>query len=73
MAKYIEFDEVMPPPNGVWVIRNKKSNVRLGRIERYARWRQYVAIFSDCTVWSQDCLADVSEFIRSVSNAQAGG
>jgi hypothetical protein len=64
MPKFIEFDEVMPHPEGVWVIRNKRSRDILGRIEWYARWRQYVAIFSEDVVWSQDCLADVSEFIN---------
>jgi hypothetical protein len=68
MPKYIEFQEVMPHPNGIWVIRNKRSGDILGRVEWYARWRLYVAIFSDSTVWSHDCLADVSAFMRSLSN-----
>jgi hypothetical protein len=69
MAKYIQFGEVMPHPNGVWTIENKRSGDILGRIEWYGPWRRYVAIFSDGAVWSHDCLADVSEFILNLSNA----
>jgi len=64
MAKFIEFQEVMPHPGGVWLIRNKRSQDVLGQIEWYAQWRQYVAIFQENAVWSQDCLADVREFIQ---------
>jgi hypothetical protein len=65
MAKFIEFQEVMPHPGGVWLIRNKRSQDVLGQIEWYAQWRQYVAIFQESAVWSQDCLADVREFMKS--------
>jgi hypothetical protein len=70
MAKYIEFDEVMPAPRGVWVIRSKSQDAIIGRIEWYARWRQYVAIFTEDSVWSEGCLADVREFMLSLSNAR---
>jgi hypothetical protein len=66
MAKYIDFQEVMPRPNGVWTIENKRSGDILGRIEWYPQWRRYVAIFSDTSIWSQDCLADVSNFIKGI-------
>lgn len=67
MAKYIEFNEVMPPPRGVWVIRNKSADTIIGRIEWYARWRQYVAIFTEGSVWSQDCLRDVRAFMLGLA------
>ena len=69
MAKFIEFDEVMPHPKGIFLIRNKRAKDILGKIEWYPRWRQYVVEFEEGTVWSQDCLADVRAFILGVSNA----
>ena len=65
MPKFIEFDEIMPHPEGIWLIRNKRSKDILGHIEWYAPWRQYVTSFSESSVWSQDCLADISEFIKA--------
>ena len=69
MAKFIEFQEVMPHPGGVWLIRNKRSKDVLGHIEWYARWNQYVAIFQENVVWSQECLADVRDFIQQLPKA----
>jgi hypothetical protein len=67
MAKYIAFVEVMPHPNGVWAIANKRSGDFIGRVEWYPPWKRYVAIFSEGSVWSHDCLKDVSDFILSKS------
>jgi len=66
MANYIEFKEVMPHPGGVFLISNKRFGDVLGHIEWYAPWRRYVVAFQEDTVWSQDCLADVAEFLRSL-------
>lgn len=65
MSKYIEFDEVMPAPGGVWVIRNKKTDSIIGYIEWYDRWRQYVTKFNNDSVWSHECLTDISKFLRT--------
>lgn len=69
MAKYIEFDEVMPPPKGIWVIRNKRSDTIIGKIEWYSPWRRYVADFEEGSIWSEDCLQDIRQFILSKQNA----
>ncbi|MFA5187516.1 MAG: hypothetical protein WC551_13635 [Patescibacteria group bacterium] len=69
MAKYIKFDEVIPHPGGMWEICEKRMGYRLGGIEWYAPWRRYVASFSENSVWSEDCLADVIEFMRGLGKA----
>ena len=73
MAMFIWFDEVMPHPKGIFLIRNKRAGDILGKIEWYPRWRQYVVEFEEGTVWSQDCLADVRAFILGISNAAREG
>ena len=66
MAKFIEFQEVMPHPGGVWLIANKKAPTKpIGYIEWYGPWKQYVAQFHTA-IWSHDCLTDVAEFMRKI-------
>lgn len=43
-------------------------NGRLGRIDYYARWRQYVLAPEESTVWSLGCLLDVIDCIRSLQD-----
>ena len=66
MPKFIEFDEVMPHPKGIFLIRNKRSDDIIGKIEWYPRWRQYVASFEEFSVWSEDCLRDVRQFMLGI-------
>ena len=72
MPKHFDFEEVMPHPNSCWVIRSKRGAGILGGVEWYQPWRQYVATFSDRTVWSDDCLADVATFMRQLNRIAKG-
>jgi len=64
--KFINFDNVVPHPRGVWVIRNNASDKIIGKVEWYPRWRMYVADFDEFSIWSSDCLNDVAEFIKGI-------
>ena len=48
----------------VFVLRNNRSNMILGSISWYPRWRQFCFDTDSDTVWSVDCLADVQECLR---------
>ena len=70
MAKYIilqdnpDYEQV----NGKieHFVRSKRTNDILGRIVWYPQWKQWVFEAAPNTIWSQDCLADVREFILSL-------
>jgi hypothetical protein len=72
VAKYIEFkkDEIQRyGGREVYAVVNKRSGTEIGNIFWYPPWRQWTARFDEDSVWSHDCLADVREFILSMSNA----
>lgn len=75
MAKYITFQKDGQTFGGkdVYEVANKKSGKPLASIFWYQPWRQWTVRFDDNAVWSQDCLADVREFILSLPNAKDDG
>ncbi len=68
MAKYIRYDKTDEFFNGkmLYQIINKQSGNPIGQIFWYKSWRQWCARFKEDTVWSEDCLADVREFIKAI-------
>lgn len=62
MAKFIEFQEVRAVPRSLWLVQNKRGQI-LARIEWYAPWARYVAVFREEAVWSSDCLEDMRAFM----------
>lgn len=69
MPKYIRFDKDVTQQYGgreVYAIVNKRCGTPIGNVFWYPPWRQWTARFNDDAVWSQDCLADVREFILSL-------
>ncbi len=64
MPKFIEFvkgEEEFGRPT--YSIRNLKSGAELGQVGWYPPWNRYAVHFEDMSVWSDDCLADVREFL----------
>ena len=47
----------------IWYIFNRKSRQALGRVLYYPAWRQWVASFSEDSIWSAGCLTDVKDAI----------
>jgi len=43
----------------VWFIFNTRGGDAIGRIVWYPPWKRWVAAFSETSVWSSDCLANV--------------
>ena len=71
VAKYIEFENdgetVYGKPE--YLCKSKSGGNVLARIVWYPRWRQWVCEPAPNTIWSQDCLADMREYMVSLSNA----
>ena len=49
-------------------IVNKKAGTILGQAFYYPPWQQWVTQMDKFAVWSEDCLADVREFLVGMNN-----
>ena len=71
VAKFIEFENdgetVYGKPE--YLVKSKSGGNVLARLVWYPRWRQWVCEPAPNTIWSQDCLADMREYMLSLSNA----
>lgn len=65
VARNMELDEHAGRP--IWYIFNTKSREAIGRIIYYPQWRQFVATFSEESIWSTGCLADVAKAIEHIT------
>jgi len=71
VAKYIRFEI---DPEGLthegkpiyWIV-NKRGKDTIGQIFWYPTWGLWAARFKKDSVWSEDCLADVREFIKGLA------
>lgn len=65
--KFIRFEKREDKHDGkpVYAIVNKRSGEELGQAFYYAPRRQWCARFDEDVVWSQDCIADVREFLQT--------
>jgi len=51
----------------IWIVKNKKTDERLGMIKWYAKWRQYCFILFPSKyefIFAQSCLRDIADFIK---------
>ena len=71
MAKFIRLSkdtEVTHEGKPVYWILNKRAGASIGQLFWYTPWRKWCARFKEDTVWSEDCLADVRKFIRTLED-----
>lgn len=54
----------------IFYVYNNKSNVGMAQIFWYRPWRMWCARFNEDTVWSEDCLADLRESIKVISEKE---
>jgi hypothetical protein len=70
VAKFIEFENdgetVYGKPE--YLVKSKSGGNVLARIVWYPRWQQWVCEPAPNTIWSQDCLADMREYMLSLAN-----
>ncbi len=57
----------------VYYVFNNRSNEAIARILWYAPWRLWVATFSEESVWSAGCLADIQDAIKWIGEQVNNG
>lgn len=57
----------------IFTVHNKKSNFIIGIIKWYPSWRQYCFFPSEMTVYSYECLRDISNFITNLKKISYSG
>jgi len=69
---WIEF-EYYPPKLGcktsIWIIKTKLSKAliesyTIGLIKWHPAWRKYAFFPTESTIWEEDCLREISQFIE---------
>jgi len=58
------FLEIKKTGDREWIVENKKSGDFLGYIEYFSRWRRMVFAPANDTVFTQDCLLDLHDFME---------
>lgn len=71
MSKWITFSETTPnPKTKVWLVIANDGAIILGKISWFGRWRRYCFFPAAETVFEQDCLRDIAEFIEAQTKLQ---
>jgi hypothetical protein len=72
-SQYLEFRSLEDKPKTkVWEVVSKTSGDRLGVIKFFGRWRQYTFFPEKETAWNNQCLLDVSGFLKEQNYARQG-
>ena len=65
MAKWIKFVLIKEGnKTNVWRVVTEERNEVLGEIKWFSRWRKYAFFPAPETVYEDDCLKDIAEFIE---------
>lgn len=67
MSKWIEFVDAGCSASGktrVWEVRVKEDGYHLGKVSWYAPWRKYIFHPTGSSIYEQDCLRDIADFIE---------
>ena len=67
MPKWIEFEHYPPKKDkktSLWIVKAKEGGVSLGLIKWYGAWRTYAFFPANDTIYEDDCLRDIAQFIE---------
>ena len=67
MPKWVQFTDERPSPSGKtkgWHVRTKDGRTLLGYVFWHAPWRKYVFAPAADTIFEQDCLRDIADFVQ---------
>ncbi len=67
MGKWIDFNEIKQPPERktrLWYVGVKNSPECIGIIKWFPAWRKYAFFPSENSIFEQDCLRNISDFIE---------
>lgn len=68
MAKWIEFIlSYKGEKTSVWFVSNAETKEKIGYVKWYGPWRKYCYFPIDQTVYEQDCLRDIANFIENAT------
>ena len=65
-SKWIEFENRMVEygrKTSIWFVRAKEYGDKLGEVKWFGRWRKYCFFSEPHSVFEQDCLRDIADFI----------
>jgi len=68
MSKWIEFKHYPPKPNrktATWMVINKDTRAVIGCIGWDCGWRKYVFNPYHSTMYEEDCLRDIANFVEN--------
>ena len=72
LGKWMTIEPVLPQPNrktNMWIVRSQSDGAPLGAILWYTAWRQYCFEPERNTVFSEECLNDITNALDR-ANAQ---
>ena len=71
--KWIEFEHY-PPKQGkktsLWIIKTKTDKLTIGLVKWHSAWRKYAFFPIQDSIWEEDCLKDISEFMEEETRKQ---
>jgi len=75
MSKWIEFkiyEKEQGKKTNKWLVITKENRSIIGTIKWYGAWRKYCFFPKDKTVWEEDCLRDIANFIENETKTYKG-
>lgn len=66
--KFIHFEEATTLYGSGWEVKNNRTNHLLGEITFYAEWDDYVFQASPKTIFNDECLNDIIQFINQLKS-----
>ena len=67
-SKWIDFEKQEKKEHfktDIWIIFTKDGRTNLGFIKWYGRWRGYAFFPQSDTIYEEDCLRDIADFIET--------
>ena len=71
--KYITIYEIeQKPKTSVYCVDNRRSGNKLATIKWYSAWRQYCFEPEINTIWNDECLKDIVNFLERLKSNSKG-
>lgn len=72
MSKNLNFTDLAPLPNSKMpghLVSSARNNAILGTVRFYAQWRKYVFAPRPDTIFADDCLQEIAEYVTERNRA----
>lgn len=54
----------------IWSVYSMSDGREIGQVRWFGRWRKYAFFPGDATVFEEDCLRDIAQFIEEATTTQ---